>query len=147
MPPLERLSKEELARSQLEVALRFYISGEEWPAVITLAGAAEEILGKIAAARGFEPALKRTLRHLVESCKRLWGTEATESDFAKLRNHARNELKHGTQDVTIDLEHEAASLLARALENYRLCTGQAHPSEFLFTSMRVKNWRAKQPPV
>lgn len=144
MSALQKLSKEELARSQLEVALRFYLSGEEWPAVITLAGAAEELLGRIAAARGFEPALKRTLRQLIEGHRWLWGTEASESDFARLRNHARNELKHGAQDVTLDLEHEAASLLARALENYRLCTGGPHPSEFAFTSRRVKNWRAKQ---
>jgi hypothetical protein len=147
MNPLQRLSKQELARSQLEVALRFYIGGEEFPAVITLAGAAEEILGKIAAAQGFEPALKRTLRELVEGHKRLWGREVDEREFAPLRNHAKNELKHSAGDVTLDLEHEAALLLARALENYHLCTGNPHPSQYAFTSLRVENWRAKQTPV
>lgn len=127
--------------------MRFYLEGKEYPAVVTLAGAAEEILGRIAAARGFEPALKRTLSELLEGYKRLWGAEAKESDFAALRNRAKNALKHGAEDATLDLEHEAAQLLSRALENYRLCTGAAHPSEFAFVSMKVRNWRGKQSPV
>jgi hypothetical protein len=147
MYALEHLSKQEIARSQLEVALRFYLAGEELPAVVTLAGAAEEILGRIAAARGFEPALKRTLRELLEGYERIWGEEASESDFAKLRNHAKNVMKHGTEDVTLDLEHEAGQLLYRALENYRLCTGAPHPSEGAYLRKRVVNWRDKQSPV
>ncbi|MBB3804745.1 hypothetical protein FHT03_000251 [Xanthomonas arboricola] len=142
----ERLPKQELARSQLEVALRFYMQGQEYPAVITLAGAAEEVLGKIAESKGFEPALKRTLRELCETFKEVWGHEAKESDFAQLRNRARNELKHlGSGDnLHLDFEREAAAMLTRALENYVLCTGSPHPGQYAFTSKKVANWRSKQ---
>jgi hypothetical protein len=90
----ESVPKQELARSQLEVALQLYMQGNEYPAVITLAGAAEEVLGKIALSKGIEPSLKRTVKELVATTKAVWGREVKESDFAELRNRARNELKH-----------------------------------------------------
>lgn len=142
----ERLPKQELARSQLEAALRFYMQGQEYPAVITLAGAAEEVLGKIAESKGFEPALKRTLRQLCETFKEVWGHEAKESDFAQLRNRAKNELKHlcSGDDLYLDFEREAAAMLTRALENYVLCTGSPHPGQYAFTSKKVASRRSKQ---
>lgn len=140
------ISKQELARSQLEVALRFYMQGAEYPAVITLAGAAEEVLGKIAEEKGLQSSLKRTLNALLVCFQGVWGYEAKESDFAQLRNRARNELKHicTGQDIQLDFEHEAAAMLARALENFLLCTGSPHPGQYAFTSRRIANWRSKQ---
>ena len=144
-----QMSKTELARSQLEVALHFYMVEQEYPAVITLAGAAEEVLGKMAQAKGLEPSLKRTVRELMEAYKVVWLKDAKESDFADLRNRARNELKHfcSGQDLRADFEHEAGSMLTRALENFLLCTGSRHPRHYEFTSKRVANWRAKQKAV
>ncbi len=142
----ERLPKQELARSQLEVALRFYMQGQEYPAVITLAGAAEEVLGKIAEDKGFESSLKRTLRELCETFKEVWGREAKESDFAQLRNRGKNELKHlcSGQVLHMDFKSEAAAMLTRALENYVLCTGTPHSGQYAFTRRKVANWRSKQ---
>ena len=144
--PFQSIPKKDLARSQLNVALRLYLQSEEYPSCITLAGAAEEVLGKIAADAGHEPALKKALKELLELHRHLWGTEAKESDYAELRNHARNEMKHkcsGT-DVSLDYEQQAAEMLARALENYLLCFGAPHPDQHRFTTKRVANWRAKQ---
>ena len=142
----ESISKHELARSQLEVALQFYMQGQEYPAVITLAGAAEEVLGKIAESKGLEPSLKRSVKDLVATAKAAWGFELHEKDFADLQNFARNALKHFSSggDVRLDFEREAAQMLARALENYLLCTGTRHPGQYTFTSKQVANWRAKQ---
>lgn len=142
----EKVSKEEVARSQLEVALRLYMQGEEYPAVITLAGAAEEVLGKIAQSKGIEASLKRTLRNLCDTYEEVWGEKANEGDFAKLRNLARNELKHlcSGEDLFMDFEKEAAAMLARALDNYHLCIGSPHPRQSDFTSRKVANWRSKQ---
>ena len=142
----ERLTKQELARSQLEVALRFYMQEAEYPAVITLAGAAEEVLAKIAISMGVEPSLKRTVRELCDTYRLVWKQEAKESDFADLRNLARNELKHfcSGQEVGFDFEREAAGMLTRALENYLLCTGSPHPGHYAFTSKKISNWRSKQ---
>ena len=149
MTSYKRIPKLELARSQLEVALRFYMLEEEYPAVITLAGAAEEVLGKIAEKKGFEPALKRNLRELLAAYKHVWGEEAQESDFAQLHNKARNELKHlcSGNEMNLDYEKEAAELLSRALENFLLCTGSPHPSQYIFTDKMLANWEGKQDAV
>lgn len=146
LPTYHRLSKQEAASSQLEVALTLYLQGRDYPSVITLAGAAEEVLGRIALSKGLDPSLKRTLRRLVETMKEVWGEDASEKDFAHLRNRARNELKHigDGQDLHLDLEREAAAMVTRALENFRLCTGFPHPGQGAFTSRKIANWRAKQ---
>ena len=141
------IPKPDLARSQLEHALRLYMLGQEYPSVITLAGAAEEIFGKLAISKGLEPSLKRKLRQSLALFKDLWGDDAKEKNFWLLRNRARNYLKHldpGEKDLQMDHEHEAASMLSRALENFHLCTGEQHPGQFTFTRRRVINWRAKQ---
>jgi hypothetical protein len=143
---LTPIPKKELARSQLNVALRLYMAGEEYPSVITLAGAAEEILGKIVSELGLEPALKRTLGELLDAHRTIWGQEAKESDYAQLRNRARNEMKHrrSGSDVSLDYEKESAQLLSRALENYLLCFGAPHPEQQQFTRKRIASWSAKQ---
>lgn len=139
------IPKRELAESQLNVALRLYLSDEEYPSVITLAGAAEEVLGKIALDNGHEPALNRKLTKLVTLHKRVWGKEAKEGDYAQLRNKARNEMKHiySGKDVDLDYEEEATKMLSRALENYRLCFGRPHKKQYVFTKKRIENWRIK----
>lgn len=141
---LERWSKQDLAKSQLELALRLYLKGSEYPSVITLAGAAEEIFGRIAVTKNLKPALKRNLHELLDRHKRLFGEEAKENDFATLKNYAKNALKHGVEDVILDLEEEAAKLLVRALENYQLCSGTEHPKKIMFMAMKQENWRKKQ---
>lgn len=142
----ENISKQDLANSQLEVALRFYMLGQEYPAVITLAGAAEELLGKIVIGKRLEPSLKRTLRQSLALHTELWGDDVNEGAFALYRNRARNYLKHldAGEDLHMDYEHEAASMLSRALENFHLCTGEQHSGQFTFTRLRISKWRAKQ---
>lgn len=122
------------------------MQGEEYPAVITLAGAAEELFGKIAEDKGLESSFKRTLKQLLSGFKAAWGRDAKEKDFADIRNRARNELKHkcSGQDLKLDYENEAAQMLSRALENFKLCTGSRHPRQNAFTTKKVANWRAKQ---
>lgn len=147
LPIYNHIPKQDLARSLLDRALLLYMLGQEYPAVITLAGAAEEILGKIAISKDIEPSLKRKLRQLLVLFKDQWGNDAEQKDFVRLRNRARNYLKHfdvGEEDLQMDYEHEAASMLSRALENFHLCAGVQHPEEFTFTRRRTANWRAKQ---
>jgi hypothetical protein len=143
---LPAIPKKELARSQLNVALRLYMAGEEYPSVITLAGAAEEILGKVVSELGLKPALKRALGELLEAHRTIWGQEAKETDYAQLRTRARNEMKHRCSgaDVSLDYEKESAQLISRALENYLLCFGSPHPEQQQFTKKRVSSWRTKQ---
>ena len=50
--PLQTYDKRSIALEQIETALRLYREGNDFFSVITLAGAAEEIYGKILSSRG-----------------------------------------------------------------------------------------------
>ncbi len=51
--------REDLALQQLETALRLYFEGKDFAAVVTLAGAADEIFGQLLRATGRESSLGR----------------------------------------------------------------------------------------
>jgi hypothetical protein len=115
-----RLSKRDLALSQLNHAIALFIEERELISCITLAGAAEEILGKLVAASGGTPALTRRAEATRQLHQWFWGTDLGAKVFVNIRNDTKNNLKHlvaGT-DVEIDLRKEAMRMLDRALENY-----------------------------
>ncbi len=116
------LTKFEIAISQLRLSIALFIEDREHISIITLAAAAEEILGKIAAASGFTPALDRRSNGARQLHVALWGNDPGDKLFKDLKNKTRNELKHLSSGVplAIGLEHECIRMLDRAVENYRL---------------------------
>lgn len=116
-----RLSKLQIAKSQLDMAIALYLKGDDLVSTITLAGAAEEILGKLAEHSGARTAFDETLDRLCDMYEAAFREKPNRKAFADLRNRARNEFKHiGLQpDVDVDLEREAVNMLRRAIENYR----------------------------
>ncbi len=60
------LSKREIAESQLRTATNFYLTGKEYPSALTLAGASEEILGKILVEKGELPTLEISFEDFCE---------------------------------------------------------------------------------
>ena len=54
---MQTYSKQSIALAQLETALRLFSVGEDLISVITLAGAAEEILGKLVKSQGRDNSL------------------------------------------------------------------------------------------
>ena len=119
------LSKLEIAKRQLEVAAQLYVDGADDLAVITLAGAAEEILGKL---------LRRTEQksmadHIVELDKKLTGGRPF-NVVSDAVNRARNALKHArdqSEDLVKIESGEAAAMFGRALLNYVRLVGQPTP--------------------
>ncbi len=84
-----RLHKIEIARRQIEVAAELFFAERDFLAVVTLAGAAEEILGSLIKRVG-EPAM---IDHLLDLDKLLTGGRS----FAVVNkevNGIRNALKH-----------------------------------------------------
>ena len=114
--------------------------------MITLAGAAEEMLGKLAETQDHEPALSKATRRKLDLHREVWKEEGAEKEYVQIQNEARNEMKHlcSGADVTLDLEEEAGSLISRALENYRLCFGAHHAEFFRFEKKCIASWRAKK---
>lgn len=121
-----RTTKVEIAKRQLDVAADLYFSGGDPLAVITLAGAAEEILGNLLT-RNKAPNI---MDRLVEMDKELFGGRP----FAEVNgdvNGVRNALKHAKDaredEIEIDLG-AAMSLLSRAIVNYVALTGDCTPT-------------------
>jgi hypothetical protein len=116
------LTKREVAISQLRLSIALFMEEREYISVITLAGAAEEILGKIVAAAGLMPALNRRAEGARQLHVALWGNDPGDKVFKDLKNNTRNELKHMSSGVplAIGLERECIRMLDRAVENYRL---------------------------
>ncbi len=117
-----QLTKLEVAISQLRLSIALFMEEREHISGITLAGAAEEILGKIAASARLTPALNRRAEGARQLHVALWGTDPGDKVFKNLKNKTRNELKHLSFGVplAIGLERECIRMLDRAVENYRL---------------------------
>jgi hypothetical protein len=113
---------EDLALKQLETALSLYFDGRDFALVITLAGAADEIFGKLLRATGLENSLDSLVKAVFAIQVHLYGEANEPKRIAQRANSARSSLKHwdegSPQIVTIDLETEAQDMLGRAIDNW-----------------------------
>lgn len=128
------LTAEKIAEHQLITALRLW-NEEDYLSALTLAGAAEEILGKRLRAIGRTPSFDQIKNDIVALAKQHGDTDPnTEKLVAELLNQTRNELKHyaGNESLSFDLMSDAAEMLERAIANYHLLTGIALEEATLF---------------
>ena len=120
--PIRAYCLEELALHQLETALRLYSVGDDFASVITLAGAADEIFGKLLRASGRESSLDEMTKAVIAIQERLFGEATSAREVAWRANHARNSLKHwdvgDPEIVKFDLAEEARDMLNRAIDNH-----------------------------
>lgn len=125
---MTEIKSTDIALEQLETALRLFKETEEYISVLTLAGAAEEILGKACREQGIKNAIEKMQHSFYFLHKRRFADSATDekkkSDkwLAGRANHARNKAKHVNPivelSVQIDAKEEAKDLLQRALDNW-----------------------------
>ncbi len=111
-----------IALSELETALRLYFEGKEHYSVITLAGASEEIFGKLARSHArHETSLDSLTTAALEFDKTL-----AAKDIYQEANHIRNRTKHWEEGeatvVEFDAPQEAKDMLNRAIDNYYALT-------------------------
>jgi len=137
---IAEFNKFDIAVSQLETALGLYFDGGDRFSVITLAGAAEEILGKELQSRGQDNALDTDKAATSAIAKALLGRPVSPEAVVKLANRVRNELKHmdpgGSKTVSMDPEDEANAILDRAILNYWRLTEDETPSMARFLRER-----------
>lgn len=114
--------KELVAREQLETAIRLFEEGHDFFSVITLAGAADEILGKLAKEAGASSSLDSLTAAAVAIHQHLFQEPGDAKWIADRANRARNALKHLNtaqgRTVTLDPVEEAIDMLDRAITNY-----------------------------
>ena len=118
------ISKRDLALMQLDRSIDLYLQGttQEMVCSITLAGAADEILGRLVESGGGTTAFHDTIRLLCGMQEAAWPEyKADPKAYVAIRTKARNELKHITDGApfTANLERETASIIRRAIANHR----------------------------
>lgn len=117
-------NKIDLAVEQLEVALDLFLSGKSYVSALTLAGAAEEILGKALKVEGIENSLQEQYRLYHREGLAWINTPQTWSGFTTQgKNKVRNSVKHlsGEDDFSFyaDIQDEAVWMLVRATANFQ----------------------------
>ena len=126
--PYETYERKHVALAQLETALKLYFEAQDFFSTITLAGAAEEILGKLLSAKGVNNSLDSIERTSVAIHQKLFGATLSPKEVVERANRARNCLKHynlaSPLTATLDPKQEAKDMLQRAIDNYWLLEGE-----------------------
>uniref|UniRef100_Q47CH7 HEPN domain-containing protein n=1 Tax=Dechloromonas aromatica (strain RCB) TaxID=159087 RepID=Q47CH7_DECAR len=125
---LPTFTKAEVATHQLERALHLFLEETDYVCAITLAGACEEILGKLLEKSGKEHSLKSFVKACVTVGRVIHGEEWSPRVFVSMANEFRDGLKHYTDGHPITVPREAAvEILNRAIENYWQLTEHETP--------------------
>jgi hypothetical protein len=136
---VETVNKIAVARAQLEAAIKAFLAQGDPFVVITLAGAAEEILGRTVELRGGDSAVGSLAKGAASVHRQLYGEEIPEKQFRRRANLPRNAIKHvdSLEDLEVEFDptEEAIDVLVRATENYALL-GQP----FSDTIQRFQDW-------
>jgi hypothetical protein len=113
----------DLAKEQLDVALELFLSQRSLVSALTLAGAAEEILGKELSRLSEECTLQHEYSMIAPVQELLHRRRYSWKDFIDEKNRVRNAAKHmgnaSELSVYADLEDQALRMLVRACDNYR----------------------------
>lgn len=117
------IEKKDIALIQLRKAIQLF-NKNELISAITLAGAAEEILGKIAQKRKGYTALDYHETYLSQLAQTFKKSPPKKKDIIENFNRVRNELKHNDRGenvyITADFKFETQELIDRAIRNYLL---------------------------
>jgi hypothetical protein len=120
--PEQTYQRIDLAKEQLDVGLELFLSQRSVVSALTLAGAAEEILGKTLSLRGEESTLKYSYSRIAPVRELLHRRQYNWKNFIDEKNRVRNAAKHvqdaSKSSVVADLEVEALWMLVRACDNY-----------------------------
>jgi hypothetical protein len=126
---LPSYTKLELAVHQLDRAIALLLDQGDCISAITLAGAAEEILGHMVKLQGGTSAHQELIEECMELTQRVPGESAKPSEFHEMFAYFRNELKHYRQGSNITVNAECAyHVLDRAVENLRRLEVQESPA-------------------
>jgi len=122
---IQKYSKEEIAGGQIETALSLYAQEGNLFSVITLAGAAEEILGQLLELKKGAGGLAGKLGSIFQILRP-----------ATRKREGAEELSHWEAEYTVHLDarQEAVFLLTRAIEAYAELTGEPTPLMLRFLS-------------
>lgn len=110
------------ATEQLEVAVELFLAKRSFVCALTLAGAAEELLGKALNHNGRDNWRQEQFK-LVNSIECAFGIKYEWKTFCAETNRVRNAAKHfqNPQEniIASDIEDDSLQMIVRAIVNYR----------------------------
>lgn len=125
---VQTYTKLQLAEIQLEGALQLFFDDtfeSNDVCAITLAGAAEELLGKLLEQRDESGEFKTLVDKCTAVGREVYGEDWPKKIFSQILGFPKNELKHiGDSEPVAVCRELALSILGRAVSNYRMLTGQ-----------------------
>lgn len=141
-----RYHKRDIAKCQLETAVRLFLNGRDRSSVITLAGAAGTILDRLVRNEGKEA--------FVDYARRIYRERAGYTPKRRSYSHHINKKlgivdhKHMREEdserVDLDLEKMAFDALTRAMADYINLNGQ---EEFFVKAFLSWAWKSKDGPA
>ena len=119
---LKKYEKINIAKILLDKALNIYFDEENYFAVLHLAGASDEILGKYLKEKNIESSFETEKKAFILVSKALNIEEVEEKYAADVINAGRNAIKHMNDDVDkfvlMDPKFDAEAMLNRAITNW-----------------------------
>lgn len=138
---MPRFHKSEIAKLQLQTAVRIFLSGLDRSSVITLAGAASGLLDSLVKRAGKEPFVDYARRvHCVivgHTPKRQSYSHHIDKRIGVIAHKHLG--KDDPEAVDLDLEKMAIDALCRAITDYTVLNGQDEPFVKAFLGWTWKN--------
>lgn len=136
------MEKRDVALAQIRRAIQLFRQAD-YICALTLAGAAEEVLGRIAQKRIGQTALDGELDAATGLAHLIGVTEPEAKHVRGVANRVRNALKHNDSGdnewLEADFEFESQSMIDRALRNWLLAYG-SFPSDRIVTAYHAQHW-------
>ena len=121
----DQQNRVELAIEQLHIAIDLFLTGRSFVSALTLAGAADEVLGRKAERFGTKKTISVQYEVITKLLEKLQREAPTFKEFAKERNETRNAVKHMAPDAEeffiANLASEAVAKIGSACNNYENC--------------------------
>lgn len=120
----ETLSNLEIAKRQLDRSISLFFDERDYVSSLTLAGAAEEVLGKIL---NHERSSSHSLDELIKGALKINSVpvgghkeKKAKKEIANIANYFKNRIKHynAEGEITFSVNFYAAEIINRAMSNY-----------------------------
>ncbi|MCX4176795.1 MULTISPECIES: hypothetical protein [Paraburkholderia] len=119
--PAQSCNRIDLALEQLELAITLFLDGKSFASVITLASAAERVLGQALRHSGKDAVLDWTFMETAPVHDLLHGVALKKGAYVDTQNRVSNALRHfddkDAPNFDADLDEAACWMLVRACEN------------------------------
>jgi hypothetical protein len=119
---ITRHTKLDIALEHLDLALSLYLDGSNYFCVITLAGVADELLGKYVRLQNLKDAATEMAEDMRIVHKVLYNEWPALKDMKYAVNYNKNAVKHmdSADDALVitTVKYEARTMLERAVKNY-----------------------------